>query len=124
MASDQVNKFDLRIRTSAFGKQALLLCNGIRETSITRPLISQLVRSSTSIGANYMEASCASSRKDFRNKIYIAKKEIQETKHWLNMLTDFVSDHETLTRIDKECTELLLIFQAITTKLDQSKSPT
>jgi len=52
-----------------------------------KPLISQLVRSSTSVGANYCEANGASSKKDFKNKIHICKKEVQESKHWLHMIS-------------------------------------
>jgi four helix bundle protein len=55
--------------------------------SILNPLVNQLVRSATSIGANYMEANGASSKKDFQNKIFIYKKEAQETKHWLRMIS-------------------------------------
>ncbi|MDI6779731.1 MAG: four helix bundle protein [Bacteroidota bacterium] len=46
----------------------------------------KLVRSSTSIGANYMEADGAESRKDFQHKIALCKKETKETKHWIRMI--------------------------------------
>ncbi len=48
-------------------------------------IISQLLRSATSVGANYHEANAASSKNDFRNKIYICRKEIQETEYWLDL---------------------------------------
>lgn len=73
--------FDLEDRKAKFGENIINFCKTINENSITRSLISQLVRSATSVGANYMEANGASSKKDFRNKIHICKKEIQETKH-------------------------------------------
>jgi len=79
------NKYNLEERTAKFGEEALKFCKKITQDTITKPIISQLVRSATSVGANYMEANGASSRKDFKNKIFICKKEIQETKHWLRM---------------------------------------
>lgn len=75
------NNYDLEERTARFGEDIIDLCKTIEQNVITKPIISQLVRSSTSIGANYMEANGASSKKDFTNKIFICKKEIMETKH-------------------------------------------
>ena len=69
-------------------------------------------------GANYMEANGASSRKDFKNKIFIAKKEAQETKHWLRMIGENVADKQTEARkLWQEAQELTLIFQKITSSL-------
>ncbi len=107
-------KYDLAERTAAFGERIILLCRNAKQDTVTRPVISQLVRSGTSIGANYMEANGASSRKDFANKIFICKKEAQETKHWLRMLavsTD--SNGEEIRKAWKEAQELTLIFQKI-----------
>jgi four helix bundle protein len=65
-----------------------------------------------------MEANGASSKKDFRNKIYICKKEAQETKHWLRMLaSDMVNTGQTNQELWQEAQELTLIFQKITTSL-------
>ncbi|MBU6415499.1 four helix bundle protein, partial [Patescibacteria group bacterium] len=69
---------DLEERTAKFGKEIITFCKTIKQDAITKPLVSQIVRSGTSIGANYMEANAASSKKDFQNKIFIAKKEAQE----------------------------------------------
>jgi len=69
------NNYDLEERTAKFGENVIKFCKTIRETAITKSLINQLVRSGTSIGANYMEANAASSRKDFQNKIFICKKD-------------------------------------------------
>jgi len=77
----------LNKRTTEFSKSVIVLCKKIRQDSINRPLISQLVRSGTSIGANYHEANGASSAKDFKNKIYIAKKEAMETQYWLEVIS-------------------------------------
>lgn len=80
------NKYDLTERTSAFGGAIIIFSKTIPETIISRPPISQLIRSATSIGANYMEADCAESKKDFIHKIGICKKESKETTHWLHMI--------------------------------------
>lgn len=111
-------KYDLEKRTAKFGEEAITFCKKIKQDIITKSLISQLVRSSTSIGANYMEANGASSKKDFRNKIHICKKETQETKHWLHMIS--VACPETTVnarKLWKEGQELTLIFGKIISKL-------
>ncbi|MDO8715898.1 MAG: four helix bundle protein [Dehalococcoidales bacterium] len=107
-------KYDLEERTAKFGETVIKLTQTIKQDAIRKPLISQIVRSATSVGANYMEANAGSSRKDFKNKIHICKKEIQETKHWLRMLA--VSDpdkKEEIREIWKEAQELTLIFGKI-----------
>ena len=68
------NKYNLEDRTAKFGENIIDFCKFLKMTTISKPIISQLVRSATSIGANYMEANAASSKKDFKNKIYICKK--------------------------------------------------
>lgn len=106
--------YDLEERTANFGETIIALCKSVAPNNIVNPLINQLVRSGTSIGANYMEANAASSKKDFRNKIYICKKEAQETKHWLRMIASCVNDRkEDIRIIWQECQELTLIFNKI-----------
>jgi len=108
------NNYDLEERTARLGEDVIILCRTIKQDAITKSLLSQIVRSSTSVGANYCEANGASSKKDFRNKIFICKKEIQETKHWLRMLSICVPDKkEEMRRLWKEAQELTLIFGKI-----------
>ncbi len=110
---------ELEERTAKFGEDVIEFCRTIKIDVISKPLINQIIRSSTSIGANYCEANNASSKKDFRNKIYITKKECQETKHWLRMLAKAVPDKkEKCQLLWKEAHELTLIFQKITSSLD------
>lgn len=112
------NKYNLEERTAKFGEDIIRFCRTIKQDAITRPIISQLVRSATSIGANYCEANGASSKKDFKNKIFICKKEAQESKHWLRMLASCSPDKQEETRkLWKECQELTLIFQKITSTM-------
>lgn len=114
------NSYNLEERTARFGESIILFCKSLKTDSILNPLINQIVRSGTSIGANYMEANGASSRKDFQNKIFICKKEAHETKHWLRMIAVHSDDRKKEIRILwKEAQELTLIFQKITTSLKE-----
>lgn len=107
-------EYDLAERTKIFSKNVIVLLCRLKKDAININVISQLSKSATSIGANYCEANNASSRKDFRNKIYICKKEAQETKYWLEMLA--VTNKEEIERLRilwKEAHELTLIFNKI-----------
>ncbi len=110
--------YDLEERTAKFGESIILFCRSVNPDVVSRPLISQLVRSATSIGANYMEANGASSKRDFRNKIFICKKEAQETKHWLRMLAvTLPSRKEEIRKFWQESQELSKIFGKICVKI-------
>ncbi|MEK6568618.1 MAG: four helix bundle protein [Candidatus Omnitrophota bacterium] len=88
-------KYDLEERTAKFGEEIIEFAKKIPQSYITVPLITQLIKSATSVGANYCEADDACSKKDFVNKIFICKKESRESKHWLRMVIKAVN---TLTR--------------------------
>lgn len=123
MTQSSNNQYDLEERTAQFGENVIVLCQNLPRTEITRSIIGQLIRSSTSIGANYMEANNASSKRDFRNKIYISKKECQETKHWLRMLAKAIPEQKDALRILwQECHELTLIFQTISMKINAKQA--
>jgi four helix bundle protein len=107
-------KYDLEERTAQFGEAILELVKNFRQDSINSPLISQLVRAATSVGANYMEADGAESKKDFRHKISICKKEAKETKHWLRMIAKAnPGRRDECQKLWKEAQELSLIFASI-----------
>ena len=115
-------KYDLEERTARFGEQVISFCKTISQEPINKPVVIQLVRSSTSVGANYMEANGAISKSDFKNKIFICKKECQETKHWLRMLNTCVPEkREEIKKIWQECQELTLIFGKIGSTLSVKK---
>ncbi len=78
--------YDLEERTAKFGENIIELSKVIIRDTITLPLINQLIKSGTCVGANYCEADCTESRKDFEHKLSICKKEARETKHWLRMI--------------------------------------
>ena len=106
--------FDLEERTGRFGEAIIEFVKTLERNEINRPLIGQLVDAGTSIGANYMEADGAESKKDFRHKIAICKKEAKETKHWLRMISKANPQKKMeCRRLWQEAQELTLIFSAI-----------
>ena len=112
------NNYNLEERTAVFSENLIKFCKQIKENNINKPIINQLIRSGTSIGANYCEANNASSRKDFQNKIFICKKEAQDTKYWLRTLSVCCPEKaEDLRKLWKETQELTMIFQKIVSSL-------
>lgn len=114
-------KYDLEKRTTTFSKEIVKFCRLVTKDIVTTPIISQLVRSGTSIGANYKEANSASSRKDFRNKIHISKKEAEETMYWLEVIATADPNSAKQGRILwSECKEIVLIFGKILSSLGKN----
>src|SRR3990167_6506256 len=85
---------DLRDRTMDFSKDVLRFSKRLTVNHLSKPVISQLIRSSSSIGANFVEAKNASSKRDFRSKCFISKKEASETLYWLELCEEFTNDQE------------------------------
>jgi four helix bundle protein len=116
-------KYDLEDRTAKFGEATIRFTLRIKQDVVTIPLITQLIRSSTSVGANYCEADDAESKADFKHKIGICKKEARESKHWFKMISIAVPElKEEADILMQEAKELNLIFNAITNKL-KNKQP-
>jgi four helix bundle protein len=116
-------KFDLEERTAKFGEAIIDFVKPLKKDIILAPLVNQLVRSATSIGANYCEADGASSKRDFRNKIYICKKEAKETKHWLRMIVRAEPElRDQVAPLWKEAQELTLIFSATINTVNKTKN--
>ena len=106
--------FDLDERTALFGEAIITFAKAVPKNVVTLPLINQLVKSGTSIGANYCEADDAVSKKEFRCKIATCKKEARETKYWLRMMAVAEESAKEQARILwSEAKELHLIFAAI-----------
>lgn len=106
--------YDLEERTARFGEDIIDFVKTLPINPINNELISQIVKSGTSVGANYMEADGAESKKDFRHKIAICKKEAKETKHWLRMIAKANPDRkEKCKELWSEAQELTLIFSSI-----------
>ena len=112
---DKTNqKYDLEERTARFGEDMIDFIKTLEKNEINRPLINQTIRSATSIGANYMEANGAGSKKDFRNKICICKKETRETKYWLRIIGKANPEKlDPCRKLWDEAQELTLIFSKI-----------
>jgi four helix bundle protein len=112
--SKEKKVYDLEERTARCGESIIDFVKTLPRNLINNQLISQIVRSGTSIGANYMEADGAESKKDFRHKIAIYKKESKETKHWLRMIERANPEKkDECTRLWNEGQELTLIFSSI-----------
>ena len=79
---------DLKRRTKQFSLSIIQLCSVLKKNQATRILGNQLLRSATSIGANYREADMAHSPADFVAKISICLKEASETCYWLELLIE------------------------------------
>jgi len=110
--------YNLEERTAKFGENIIEFAKKIPKNSITLPIISQLVRSGTSVGANYCEADEAESSKDFKHKLGISKKESRETKYWLRMIIKAVPElGEEAKILWQEAKELSLIFNSIINKI-------
>ncbi len=81
-------KADLKERCYAFSVAAVRFVSALPDDRVTRVLSDQLLRASTSIGANVVEAKAASSRRDFVKFYEIALKSANETAYWLRLVRD------------------------------------
>ena len=98
-------------RTARFGEAVIAFAQAVPKSAPTLPLIRQLVRAGTSVGANTCEANEAVSRKDFRNKMGICKKEASETKYWIRMIVKAEPKLKArAAALWREANELHLIF--------------
>ena len=118
IADTESRPFDLAERTAAFGEQIIRFSRTIRRDPVTTPLISQLVRSATSIGANYVEADEAGSKKEFAYRISVCRREARETQYWLRMIVAAKPEIKDQARdLWREAKELALIVAAIHRKV-------
>ena len=106
--------FDLEDRTLEFAKRVIRFCRGVQLDVISRELVSQVIRASGSVGANYREANEALSKKDFVHRIKIARREAKEAYYWLQLLSEAVrqSDGE-INKLLQEALELKKILSVI-----------
>jgi four helix bundle protein len=110
------NNYDLEERTARFAENIIDLVKSVSTNPVNRRIITQLVGSGGSIGANYCEANEAESKRDFIHKISICKKEIKETRHWLRLLLKSNPEKkDEIKKLTSEVQELLLIFSKILT---------
>jgi len=95
------NNFDLEERCFVFAKKCREFCKKIPRTIGNKEDSSQLIRASGSVGANYIEANEAISKKDFSYRIKISRKECRECCYWLRLI-----DHGKSEILSKKCDEL------------------
>ncbi len=113
--------YDLEERTAIFGEVVIECCLSLPANAVTAPIINQLVRAATSIGANDCEADEAESKRDFRHKIAICRKEAKETKYWLRMIAKAAPAQKSPARtLWREAKERHLIFCAAIRTTDQN----
>ena len=106
--------FDLEERTAQFGEAIIRFCKKIPRGPENNRLISQLVGSGTSVGANYFEANEGVSKKDFKNTIGRCVKEAKETRFFLGMIAAAEPGVAAEARkLYREAKELHLIFASI-----------
>ena len=104
------NELDLKKRTKAFALRILKLVDALPKTTAGRALASQIVRSGTSVAANYRAACRAKSSADFIAKMGIVKEEADETLFWLELLEESeLVTAAKLTAIKQEANELIAI---------------
>lgn len=100
------------------------MTEGLARKNATFPICNQIIRSSTSIGANYRAALRARSKAEFLSKLGIVEEEADETLYWLELIKDSgLGESSVIDPIWKECNELLSIFTAtIKTSKENQKS--
>jgi len=112
--------YDLEERTEEFARKVRSFVKKLRKSVANIEDGKQLVRASGSVGANYIEANEALSKKDFRMRIKICRKEAKESRYWLRLVD--IEEHDTLNNVRdsliQEATELMNIFGAILRKTE------
>jgi four helix bundle protein len=108
-------KYDLEERTLKFARDVRLYVRKLKKHIDIQTDITQLIRSSGSVGANYIEANDALSKKDFLMRIRICLKEAKEAQYWLLILYEMLPNHDQVRLIElvNEAQELRYIFATI-----------
>ena len=120
-----MDKAELKRRTQKFAVNIIKFIETLPNRRALNVLSNQLLRSSSSIGANYRSACKGKSSADFINKIIICEEEADESIYWIDLMIESeLIDTELLTYLKKEATELTAIFTAIgkTAKENQRKN--
>lgn len=114
MATNENFKQEFKKRCFQFSLSVLKTCNLLREKRINWPIVDQLVRSATSIGANIVEGGNSTSKKEFVNYFQIALKSASETLYWLALLREVNKNYEKqIDLLIKECTEIKKLISTI-----------
>ena len=109
-------QYDLEERTEMFAKKVRDFVKRLPKDLANMEYCRQLIRASGSVGANYIEANEALSKKDFLMRIKISRKEAKESRYWLRLIIPADGQTEEREHLIQEATELLMIFSAILKK--------
>jgi len=112
----KAKQYDLEDRTLRFSQKVIEYCNKLTKTMANIEIIRQLIRSSGSVGANYIEANESLSKKDFVLRVKICRKEAKESRYWLILSTPIDSEKKQKQSLILETNELMKIFGAILEK--------
>ena len=111
--------FDLRERTFLFARRILEIAGKLPRTPEGNVIRAQIVKAGTSVGANMEEADGAYSKRDFRNKVSISRKEAKETRFWLRLISGIYIPADEIAGDIQETTELIRIMSKILQKTEQ-----
>lgn len=115
--NQNTKQYDLEDRTLEFGKRIIRLAKALPKNTVNFKLTDQVVRSGTSMGANYREANETETKKDFLFRMRICRKEGKETIYWLNLIIEANPEFEKrIAPLLQETTEIVKIFAAILEK--------
>lgn len=111
-------QYDLEDRTLVFAKKVRAFVKKLPRTIANIEDSRQLIKASGSVGANYIEANEALSKKDFRVRIKICRKEAKESRYWLRLVDtqDNAELEQEIKDLEQEATELMNIFGSILRK--------
>ena len=110
----QKEKTDLAVRPKSFALQVIRLFSTLPKKTEAQIIGKQLLRSGTSVGANYREAHRGRSKAEFVSKCGDCLREIEETAYWLDLLAEAnLAPQERLQAIRQECRELIAIFVTV-----------
>lgn len=106
---------DLKRRTLLFSKSVIQFYVKLTRSTLDQTLGKQLLRSATSVGANYREACRSRSRQEFVAIMGISLKELEETSYWLELFDECLpsTDQEHLLYLTRETWELTAVFTSI-----------
>jgi len=111
-------EFDLEKRTTEFAKAVIRICKDLPRNPMNDRLVGQIVGSAGSVGANYRETNDALGKKDFAQRLKIARREAKESHHWLEIILEANTNKESgFKPLIKEAEELKNILSAIINKV-------
>lgn len=114
----------LRARVKNWVLQVIAVAKKISKDEVGRVFINQLLRSATSVGANYEEASESESPKDLIHKLSVVKKEAKESRYWIDLVISIYPNLENeCNMVLQECQELIKIFSSIISKKKLNLGP-